>query len=47
VLLESGGIVPTYKLLDGVSEIDGGLQVLADLGFPDELVERAREEVRS
>jgi len=47
VLLDSGGIVPTYKLLDGVSEVDGGLQVLADLGFPDELVERAREEVRS
>ena len=47
VALDASGIVPTYKLLNGVSEVDGGLQVLADLGFPDELVERAREEVRS
>lgn len=35
---EDGGFDYTYKLVDGVSDIKGGVKVLKDLGYPERIV---------
>lgn len=47
VKVKDGCITPTYKLTRGVSSVNGGVYVLKQAGFPEEIVERARACARS
>jgi DNA mismatch repair ATPase MutS len=37
-----GGLKYDYKLVEGISSVKGGLQVLHDLGFPKAVVDCAK-----
>jgi hypothetical protein len=46
VRTENDVIQPEYKVTEGVSNVDGGIIVLKDKGFPQEIINRAREFIR-
>ena len=40
---EDGGFDYTYKLVDGVSDIKGGVKVLMDLEYPERIISNTKE----
>tara|TARA_Y100000389_G_scaffold86932_1_gene83578 strand:- start:10835 stop:12496 length:1662 start_codon:yes stop_codon:yes gene_type:complete len=46
VKTENDVMLPEYKVVEGVSNVDGGIIVLKDKGFPEEIIDRAREYIR-
>jgi|TARA_B110000261_G_scaffold41033_1_gene48132 DNA mismatch repair ATPase MutS len=40
---EDGGFDYTYKLVDGVSDIKGGVKVLIDLEYPERIISNTKE----
>ena len=43
IVEHSNDFIYTYKLLKGISRVKGGIKVLKDLKYPDEIINNTKE----